>query len=174
MRVSSTPKLILVEDTYGVGFHRELLRKLGYGDARVEVYRLPVKECNPKLERGVKAKLLAKGVPRRFKLLIVIDTEGMPEDDAKRNVLKHFKQTPPESIRVVTVDPKHEAWLCVGLGLKPSKCASNPELELEHYLGKPYEKHHLSTLAPRINLGYLSKRKDFKEYVESLKWLLNT
>ncbi|MET1101743.1 MAG: hypothetical protein ABWW69_04620 [Pyrodictiaceae archaeon] len=55
------PRLILVEDAYGVDFHRELIEKLRQADPALlpggapRVERLPARECNPKIVRSAKA-----------------------------------------------------------------------------------------------------------------------
>ncbi|HII48008.1 hypothetical protein [Pyrobaculum aerophilum] len=55
------------------------------------------------MERKVKARVLGKD----FKAVFVIDREDNDIDSAKSSVLSHFSN--PSNIKVVVVDPRHEA-----------------------------------------------------------------
>ena len=170
--------LILVEDYYGVVFHRELLKKIlqsrGYVYNMPRVDRLPAKKCNPALVVKVKAKLLGVAT-RNPKIVVVIDSEGRSPSVARRDVLDHFERDSflRGRVRVVTVEPRHEAWLCIGLGLDPRRCRSIPEELIARAKGlKSYEKHLLTRLAKDVDVERLMSCSDFSEYVSSLEWLL--
>ncbi len=170
--------LVLVEDYYGVIFHRELLKKLlrtlGYVRNMPRVDRLPAKKCNPALVDKVKAKLLGVGAESP-KMVVVIDSEGKSPSIARRDVLDHFMRDDylRGKVRVAVVEPRHEAWLCIGLGLDPSRCRSTPEeLIARARRLKSYEKHHLAKLAREVDIERLLRCSDFREYVSALEWLL--
>ncbi|GAB6947149.1 hypothetical protein JCM16161A_12790 [Vulcanisaeta sp. JCM 16161] len=54
-------RMIVVEDTYGVGFHRELIRKLGIS-TNPEVRRLPAGKCSNALRRKVLASAVTDSI----------------------------------------------------------------------------------------------------------------
>ncbi len=108
-------KMMIVEDTYGVDFHRELLCKLGGINMNLEIRRLPTGKCNNALRRKVLANALS-GSSMAFKVIFVIDEEGKGMNNAVNDVLMHMKEL-EDRIRVVVVQPRHETWLCIGLGL---------------------------------------------------------
>jgi len=169
-----TPRLVLVEDVYGVGFHKQLLTKLGYSKDMPRIERIPAKECNPALVRKVKAKLLRLGNPRDAKILVALDTENQEPEHVKQRVLIHFRKDPHlnNRIQVVAVEPKHDTWLCIGLGLDPHQCKIIPEHLIARSRGlKSYSKEHLGKLARYMDPQKLAKQKDFKEYLEAIKWL---
>ena len=169
--------LVLVEDYYGVKFHRELLKRLlqmlGYVHSTPHVDRLPAKKCNPVLVNKVKAKLFgARGNP---KIVVVIDSEGRSPNIARRDVLDHFERDAflRNRVKVVIAEPRHEAWLCIGLGLDPNRCRSIPEeLIVRARRLKSYEKRHLAELARDVNIERLMRCNDFREYVSAINWLL--
>lgn len=179
------PRLVLVEDTYGVDFHRRLLEKLrqanrtlfSTGAPRVE--RLPARECNPKMVRSARALIAARyGASREIlektKILIVIDQENLPATKAKERVTMHFEKDNilKGRVRVVIAVPRHEAWLCIGLGLSPHKCRRNPEENIARAKNlKTYDKHHLARLAAQIDPEKLQGQPDLDEYMEALQWL---
>ncbi|RFA94662.1 hypothetical protein [Pyrobaculum aerophilum] len=73
------------------------------------------------MEWKIKARVLGED----FKAVFVIDREDNDIDSAKNSVLSHFSN--PSNIKVVVVDPRHEAWLCMGLGHEAEKCRTSPE-----------------------------------------------
>ena len=171
-------RLILVEDTYGVRFHRKMINKiLGYSPRDLIIERVPAKECNPAIERKVKAMIMDIDDTYNAKILIVLDSEGLNPDTVKENILKHFKRTrhiQHSNIRVVVVEPNHEAWLCIGLGYSKTSCRRYPKDTLIRNRGiKSYEKRYLDQWADKINIRNLQGEKDFTEYRESLNWLLD-
>jgi hypothetical protein len=116
-------RIILVEDTYGVGFHRTVIEKLKEvreldNNFNPKVDRLPTGKCNP----GLRGKVVVKCGGEDAKVLIVVDTEGRL-DEIKNYMDKIFSNVPP-SIRISTVfvDPRHETWLCMGLGGDRARC----------------------------------------------------
>ncbi|WP_243675732.1 hypothetical protein [Vulcanisaeta distributa] len=83
-------RLMIVEDTYGVDFHRELLRKLGI-NMNLEIRRLPTGKCNNALRRKVLANALS-GSSMAFKAIFVIDEEGgKGVNNAVNDVLMHMR-----------------------------------------------------------------------------------
>ena len=181
-------KLVLVEDTYGVEFHKTLINKLrekALLDKNMDtplVKRLPARECNPKILRETRAIIASKTRPTRreieeSKILVVIDQESQPREEARQRVLKHFKprhgnQPVPRTVRVVVVEPRHETWLCIGLGLDPRSCTKDPETAITRKTkAKSYSKDMLARLAPHIDPGKLLGRRDFREYLEALRQL---
>jgi len=171
--------VLFVEDTYGVSFHRVILerleeaRKLPKGASRlVTVRRLPSKKCNERIYRGIAGYMLSREPdPHRWRVLVVIDSEGRaPEEAAERDVLAHVKGRAP--IEVVVVEPRHEAWLCLGLGGERRICRQSPESSIERLAGRPYEKRMLATMAGRVDVGRLMREADFQAYVKALEKLL--
>ena len=175
-----TGRFILVEDTYGVGFHRFLVEKLFENKVLLEdkpkskprprVRRLPAKKCNPSLSRKVRAILFDHDL---WKVLVVIDTEYRSLNKALRDVADHFTEKELKNMRLVAVNPKHEAWLCIGIGGDRRACRSRPEDTISRIIGRPYEKYMLSSLTSRLNIEPLLTEEDFEEYVNALKWLIN-
>jgi len=163
-------RLVLVEDTYGVEFHRVLHEKLSL-EPRPRVERLPAKKCNPKIYKSIMGKLLGRPT---WQVLVVIDLEDHPSpgDAAQRDFCVHVRRR-QERFRVAVAVPRHEAWLCTGLTGRIAECSSRPERVLETLLGRPYEKRDLARLAPRVEVGLLRARKDFQHYLELLEWLLS-
>lgn len=169
-------RIIKVEDTHGVDFHRELIEKLKEkGVLRGDLHnplieRLDTGKCNPKLARVTLSRLL--GVDR-LKVLFVIDSEGKT-NAAYSDIRRHFekKSIAQLSIEVVVVEPRHEAWLCIGLGGDKRKCRNNPEEVISGIKNSIYEKKRLSEWARDIEINYLLNESDFKEYIRGVKWLL--
>ncbi len=163
--------IVFAEDTYGVLFHRKLIA--GMEDkgiiprGKVRVKRLPSWICNHSLRK----KLAARVGAGEYKALIVVDSDNDPEK-ARKNILRHLENW-PVPFSVVTVDPRHEAWLCIGMGLDPRKCRRNPEAVIERHLNTVYEKRMLSTLSSKISIDHLLDKTDFKKYIKELKKLLN-
>jgi hypothetical protein len=162
--------MVFVEDTYGVEFHEKLLSELSerriVSGRYVKVSRLPSWICNQTLRR----KLLARTGLGGHKTLIVIDSDGDPESAVKR-VAGHLTDW-PVPLRIVTVNPRHEAWLCIGLGLDRRNCRRDPEALIERAIGGKYRKNMLAKLARRVDAGNLFGEKDFSEYVNVLRELL--
>jgi len=169
-------RLIFVEDTYGEEFHKKLLEKLIRSNlirvqARPKVFRMPTTGCNQALARKTKARVVGA---TSWRMLFVIDSEGMSTEEASRRILEHFGPEERESIKVVVVHPRHEAWLCIGLGGDRSKCRSSPEDAISRILNEPYDdKSLLARLAERIDVSRLLGEDDFSEYLDYLKWLMS-
>lgn len=169
-------RFIFVEDTYGEEFHRKLLEKLIRSNlinaqVRPKVFRMPTTGCNQALARKAKARVVGA---ESWRMLFVIDSEGLSVDEASRRILEHFGSEDKELIRVVVVHPRHEAWLCIGLGGDRSKCRSSPEDEISRIRNELYDdKSLLASLAERIDVSRLLGEDDFKEYVDYLKWLIS-
>ena len=73
----------------------------------------------------------------------------------------------------MVVEPSHEAWLCIGLGFNRSSCRRNPvDTLVRGRRVKSYEKRYLEKWAGEVDVQRLQGENDFKEYVNSLKWLL--
>ena len=147
---------LFVEDTYGVDFYRVILDRLrdnGLLPSRVKVrvVRLPSRRCNPGLESKIVARL---GGRHYDKVVIVVDSDFNPED-AKRNVARHLRKL-CGIVKLVVVDPRHEAWLCLGLGGSPSQCRSRPEDYISRRIGRLYEKRMLGELAREIDVNKLA------------------
>jgi len=161
---------VFAEDTYGVLFHRRLIGGLEdrgvIPGGRVRVKRLPSWICNHSLRRKLSARV---GVDE-YKALIVVDSDRDPVR-ARESVVRHLRDwSVPYS--VVTVNPRHEAWLCIGIGLDARKCRRNPEALIERHTGRVYEKRMLSTLSTRVDVDYLLGKSDFRKYISELKRLL--
>jgi len=169
-------RLVFVEDTYGVGFHRLLLEYIGgKGGLRgmPRVRRFPAKKCNPKIFNSIIGATIGC---RKWKVLVVIDqeTHKTSEEAAEKDFLSHVKRH-RNRFRVAVVQPRHEAWLCIGLGLGREKCREDPESAIERLIDKPYEKRFLSKAGSlagsRFDPARLEKEKDFIRYVKALEWL---
>ncbi len=177
------PRLVLVEDTYGVDFHRRLIEKLRqanlvqFSTSMPRVERLPARECNPKITRSVKALIAASyGASRKTlektKIVVVVDQENLSPAEARERVAIHFEKDSAlkGKARIVIVAPRHGAWLCIGLD--PRHCRKNPEDAIVRARSlKAYEKHHLARLADQIDPTRLRGQPDFNEYLEALQWL---
>ncbi len=168
-------RLIFVEDSYGVDFHKKLLEKLRASNiihlsSNPKIYRMPTTGCNQALARKVMARLL--GVSS-WRILFVIDSERLSMEDASKRVLEHFKPEQRSWVRVAIVQPMHEAWLCLGMGGDRSKCRDDPRDELSRLLDRPYDdKSLLAEHVKYIEIAKLLAEEDFKAYLEHLKWLL--
>lgn len=169
-------RFVFVEDTYGVDFHRRLIDHL-HGEGRISILprvrRLPAKKCNPKVFRSIRGATVGC---RRWRVLVVIDQEAheTPRQAAERDFLRHVKKN-RDRFRVVVVQPRHEAWLCIGLGLDRKKCRKSPESVIEAIIGEPYDKRFLSKLSSpferRFDPARLEGESDFSDYMEALLWL---
>jgi hypothetical protein len=167
-------RLIYVEDKYGIEFHSKLLEKLREkgiigSSPTPRIERKPVEKCNA----AVRRKVLARAVEGPVKALFVIDAEG--ERNAEEFfVLRHLKKLPPHvQVRVAAVEPRHEAWLCVGLGGDKPSCRRNPELELCRLRGVvEYRKEYLGEWADRLDVTKLLDEPDFKRYLDHLRWIM--
>jgi len=105
--------------------------------------------------------------------VLVVDSEGLDVEEASRRILEHFKPEEKTSIRVTVVQPKHETWLCIGLGGDRPRCRDDPTYELSRLLNKPYdEKSLLAKYVELIDITKLLTEKDFKDYLNNLTWLL--
>jgi len=168
-------KLIFVEDSYGVDFHRKLLERLKTLNlinvsSNPKIFRIPTTGCNQALVRKTKARII--GVSS-WRMLFVIDSEGLSIEEASRRVLEHFEPVERVLIRVAVVKPMHEAWLCIGLGGDRSRCRDNPIYELSKLLNKPYDdKSLLAKYVERIDITKLLSEEDFNTYLDHLRWLL--
>jgi hypothetical protein len=174
-------RIIKVEDTHGVDFHRELVEKLkergvlssSLRNPRIE--RLDTGKCNPKMVRTILARMSRID---RLKVLFLIDSEGragVAYNDILQHFVKHFKKKPEAKrldVKVVVVEPKHEAWLCIGLGGDKRKCRNNPEEVISGIKNDEYKKERLSGWARDIEINYLLNESDFEEYIQGVKWLL--
>ena len=167
--------MMFVEDTYGVVFHRILLDKLAAngilpGSARrLPVRRMPSKKCNQALYRKIMGYFLRH---EDWKTLIVIDSERRTASEAaETDVVRHFKRW-RDRVRVAVVEPMHEAWLCIGLCEKTSRCRSDPVAKLTQCLGRFYEKRDLELLAGKVDIRRLLGEEDFRRYVDLVRWLL--
>jgi len=168
-----TLQLLLVEDSYGVEFHNVLLRMI-LGKHSLRVDRLPARECNPAIVRKIRGMLL-DGDVSKAKIVVVVDAENQDRNVVRERILMHFRSRYPpheHQVRVVTVNPRHESWLCIGLGLERGKCRQIPEdiIVRERRL-KSYEKRYLAQLARYIDTSKLGSEEDFKEYLKALEWL---
>jgi len=170
--LSMVARVVYTEDTYGVEFHREIIGKLVekgiISGLKPRVERIPSGLCNEALARKVRARLLDYAERR---IVFVIDREDLDRDEASRRVLGHFRDREREGIRVVVVEPMHEAWLCIGLGLDRVKCRSDPVAEITRSKSGVYEKHLLGKLASQVDIDRLLSEDDFRDYIDALKWL---
>jgi type II secretory pathway component GspD/PulD (secretin) len=165
-------KLVFVEDTYGIQFHRVIMEKLKDigvlgNDFNPKIERLPTGKCNP----GLRSKIIAR-TDREAKVLIIIDTESNL-NKVKSCIEEIFKEV-PDNIRIDTiyVDPKHESWLCIGLGGDRVKCRQDPEHELRRLKSvRDYSKDYLSKWAKDVDVSRLRGETDFKDYENKLKQL---
>lgn len=171
----SVERLIFVEDFYGVDFHRKLLEKLKVSNlikwsSNPRIFRMPTIGCNQALVRKVMARLVGVSL---WRTLFVVDSEGLDVEEASRRILDHFKPEERTSIKVAVVQPKHETWLCIGLGGDRPRCRHDPIYELSRLLNKPYDdKSLLAKYVELIDITKLLTEKDFKDYLDNLTWLL--
>ncbi len=107
-----------------------------------------------------------------WKLLKVIDSEYV-RDAARVFVERHFTEDTLRHIRVAVVEPRHEAWLCIGLCGDRRGCRHEPEQFIERLVGDVYQKYMLARLARRISVEKLLGERDFQVYLEGLFWLLS-
>ncbi len=165
--------MFFVEDTHGVMFHQVLINKLFerniLSGSRPSVRKLPAKKCNQAISRKIRGVLFNED---KWKIVVVIDTERRSFEEALRDITDHFERNELDNMRIVLIEPRHEAWLCIGLGGDKHKCRSTPEDIISKSIGRPYEKYMLGKLAHRIKLQKLLQEKDFKEYIDALNWLI--
>ncbi|GAB6947150.1 hypothetical protein JCM16161A_12800 [Vulcanisaeta sp. JCM 16161] len=100
----------------------------------------------------------------------MIDEESRGKDRAVNDVLTYMMGF-EDRVRVVLVQPKHEAWLCIGLGFDKIKCRKQPEDVLRYNKGN-YEKRYLAEWANNVDIGKLRNEPDFQDYLDALNWLL--
>ena len=171
-------RYVFVEDTYGVDFHRFLLEKLIVFDEELlreiqgrmpVIRRLPAKKCNPAIAKKVRAVLFGQ---ENWKMLVVIDTENRKVNESIDSVRRHFKRSELKRTRLVTVHPRHEAWLCMGIGGDKKACRNDPESVISRLIRRRYEKYMLSSMANRVDIRRLLGENDFQKYVSLLKWLV--
>jgi len=166
-------RIILVEDTYGVGFHKTVIEKLkevkeldNSFNPRIE--RLPTGKCNP----GLRGKVISRSSSENAKILIVVDTENNPNE--VRHCMDRILSSIPHNIHidVVLVNPRHETWLCMGLGGDRTRCRQDPEHELRKLRDvRDYRKEYLNKWAKDIDVHKLLEEHDFRKYIEVLKQL---
>jgi len=113
----------------------------------------------------VKAAAVGGGI----KAVFVIDSEGREVGTAVSEISRHFKEL-KDRFRVVVVVPRHEAWLCIGLGFDAARCRNSPEHVLSMERGR-YEKRHLAEWVREIDVERLMWEGDFIDYVAALRWL---
>ena len=166
-------RIMFVEDTYGKEFHTAIIRKLRENDeldpsVGIRVDSRPVRKCDAKLRRIVLSEVIEG---EQVKVLFVIDSEG--RSNAEYDVLNHFRGLPDKVlVRVVAVNPMHEAWLCIGLGGDRRVCRQDPIGALSRLRGDYYEKRYLGEWASRVDIGNLMPEQDFGEYLSALRWLV--
>ncbi|ABL89098.1 hypothetical protein Pisl_1951 [Pyrobaculum islandicum DSM 4184] len=173
-------RFLFVEDHHGVEFHRRLIEKLQNSgivprSLAPKIERIPTGLCNSSMGRKIVARLFGS---ERWRILFVIDSEGEDKGAAAdKRVLRHLRSHESlrgrlDNVRVVVVHPRHEKWLCMGLG--GGSCSADPESGLDRVLGRVYKKDDLGKLADRIDVERLLSEGDFREYVEGLRWLLSS
>ncbi len=170
--------MVFVEDYHGVVFHNALIKKLVENSflskdvfKKIIVKRMPSKKCNPALRSKISASVTFR---KEKKVLIVIDSEGhRPEEARYMFVERHFQIPRSFDFKVAIVEPRHEAWLCIGLtGRKGTRgCRHEPEAILSRIFGRPYQKHMLGEHVHNVDLESLMGERDFKEYSQLLKWV---
>jgi len=87
-------RLIFVEDSYGIDFHRKLLEKLKTSNlinvsSNPKIFRIPTTGCNQALVRKTKARIARVS---QWRILFVIGSEGLSIEEASRRILEHFEQ----------------------------------------------------------------------------------
>ncbi len=167
--------IILVEDTYGIDFHRSIIHRL-YGKNQLRglsIKRIPAKECNPSIARKVKAMLLDKD-RSAWKVLIVVDSEGRRPEYVAKRVMEHFEGDKDQylKVKVTVINPCHEAWLCIGLGIGRAACRSDPKAAIERISNTIYSKRYLAQWAEKMDISRLEKEGDFRKYRELLDQLI--
>ncbi len=167
-------RIVFAEDTYGKKFHMAIIRKLRENNelspsVGIRVDSRPVRKCDAKLRRIVLGRPeVIEG--ERVKVLFVIDSEG--KLNAEDDVLMHFSDLPDNVlVKVVTVIPMHEAWLCIGLGGDKRVCRQDPIGALIRLRGG-YDKRYLGEWASQVDIGNLMPEQDFGEYLSALRWLV--
>lgn len=178
--MNPNPRIVAVEDTYGVRFHNTLISWLiGRGllcSKHPRVRRLPAKKCNHALYRKLAGIALASS-PASWRILVVIDSEGRSaEEAAEQDVLSHVPEKFKQRFRVAVVEPFHEAWACLGLNGPRSTCRDKKGAIrfLERTLKGMYEKRMLEKIPAMKTFDFarLQGEKDFEAYIKNLKWLL--
>lgn len=110
-----------------------------------------------------------------WRILVVIDSEGRLPREAVENDIVWQVRRHRERFSVIAAVPRHEAWLCIGLGGDWGGCRSRPEGFLSRYAGRPYDcktKHLLAGLARGMDVCRLIGEEGFVEYLAGLCWLL--
>jgi len=169
-------RYIVVEDTYGVGFHKKILNKL-YSSNLIScrdfiVKRIDPGPCNHAFIRKLKGHALRKGC-NKVQTLFVIDVESTYKRE-ESDILNHFKHGNKSPIKlfnpyIVLVNPNHEKWLCIGLLGNLRRCKNNFRHIFRQSFQREYKKMYLDTMAEKVEIRNLVKDKDFSRYLSILR-----
>ena len=171
--------LLVMEDKRGAPFYRGIVRRLkeeGHLPACVAIEGVrKCEKCNSKLGRIVKAALAplrARGASDR--VIIVVDAEGRPLEQAREEANRHVPAEHRERTRIVVLPYCAEEWVCVSLGL-PFGSERTPAEALKDHLRRQrgakadYQKHMLGSFVDKLDMGRLMKHPSFREFVEALR-----
>lgn len=158
------PIKILCEDSEGIPFFKELVRRLK--DERLVANSMGVDvakfygACNGKVDKIIKA------TEHKYeRIVIVSDCDGKPIDEVEPRITKHVPKEYTKAIRLVLLRYEIEDWLFVSDGksipthAKPSKVLKDTE---------SYEKHMLQKKVSILVFDKLKKCESFTKFLDAL------
>jgi len=169
--VKSSEIFFLPEDTYGIPFVKNLIKRLkdeGFLSSDISIakaYKLPGK-CNPKLSRIIKA-----AYDDYDRIIILADAEGSDVTYMKRKLENHVPSPFEHKVRIIILKYCIEEWVCIGLNIR---FRHNPIEALKNYVRrtrgakKSYEKYMLPSFVPKLDLNRLSSYSSFREFLGTL------
>ena len=171
--------LLVVEDKRGAPFYKGIVRRLREGGhlpacVAIEGVR-KCEKCNSKLGRIVRAALAPLRARRASdRVVIVVDAEGRPLEQAREEASRHVPAEHRERTRVVVLPYCAEEWVCVSLGL-PFGSERTPVEALKDHLRRQrgakadYQKYMLGSFVDKLDMDRLMKHPSFREFVEALR-----
>jgi len=168
---------LVVEEKYGRPFFFNLVERLkreGFLPVHVLVPKRAIRKlpgkCNPELSRVILA-ALEIGIPPFNRVVVVVDAEGGPVDDAHAQILRHVPPDCREKTRIVVLEYCVEEWICVGLGIP---VGNDPVESLKNRLRKTrgakadYRKVSLPEFVSELDLNKLRTSPSFREFLDAL------
>jgi hypothetical protein len=161
--------MILCEDKYGVGFFKELTKRMKHENLIPNLHVSVAKfygACNPKIERQMKAMAYL----RNFDFfIIVVDADGKPERQLEEKIQYHISTKFTNSTRTVVLKYEIEDWLFISMGFPHTLISVNNKPSVILKEKKGYEKYKLKHNVPKLDFTRLIEEcKSFCKFVECL------
>jgi hypothetical protein len=158
---------VLCEDTYGIGFFEDLIRRMK-NDHIIPTVPVSVTKfygpCHPKTDKQVK---IFAYMSNYDSFVFVVDTDGNPQMEVESKVTQHIPRELRDSTDLVLLDYEIEDWLLINEGIPWTLVSKNskPSAILRERIG--YEKHRLRQYAQRLDIPTLRRRcQSFNRFVE--------